>query len=250
MLIPPGVAYSVPSQGNDQIRWIQKWPGRAQANENKVPTTLAYPHGHDKPSSWGFKTESPAEQSREHREIREWFKTLLDPRNLEREKQNYIAKDTTIADVRHWFRDYLTMLYDHVKLKLSAEMPNFEWTAARVEFLFSVPTTWNPQTVETFREIVGQAGFTGPANSTHTVTISLTEPEAAAVHTSTAAPGIFKEGDVLVVCDAGGGTTDLSVLQVVDTMVDALSLKQLKQLDVVGGENIGSAAIDYEFEKL
>lgn len=61
---------------------------------------------------------------------------------------------------------------------------------------------------------------------------------------------MFNTDDVLVVCDAGGGTTDLSVLQVTDTMIDALSLKQLRQLDVVGGENIGSAAIDCEFEKL
>ena len=175
---------------------------------------------------------------------------MLDPRNIERQKVNYPADETTHEDVRHWYRDYLAALYDHIKLKLSAELPNFEWSAANVEFLFSVPTTWSPQIVELFRELTGQAGFSGPANANHTVTISLTEPEAAAVHTSTAAPDIFKEDDVLVVCDAGGGTTDLSVLQVTHTMIAALSLKQLRQLDVVGGENIGSAAIDFEFEKL
>lgn len=120
----------------------------------------------------------------------------------------------------------------------------------KIEFLFSVPTTWGPTVVEHFKLLVGQAGFGGPAYANHSVTVSLTEPEAAAVYTSTAAPGIFKEGDVLVVCDAGGGTTDLSAMRVTDTAVGALSLKQLRQLDVVAGENIGSAAIDYDFELL
>ena len=31
-----GVAYVNQSIGSDTIRWIQKWPGRQQSNENKV----------------------------------------------------------------------------------------------------------------------------------------------------------------------------------------------------------------------
>ena len=63
-------------------------------------------------------------------------------------------------------------------------------------------------------------------------------------------PCCFNENDILVVCDAGGGTTDLSALKVTETAVSALSLKQLREVDVVSGENVGSAAIDYEFELL
>lgn len=33
-----GVAYANLSVGSDTIRWIQRWPGRMQANENKVIT--------------------------------------------------------------------------------------------------------------------------------------------------------------------------------------------------------------------
>ena len=73
----------------------------------------------------------------------------------------------------------------------------------------------------------------------------MTEAEAAAVHTSLEASGIFQEKDILLVCDAGGGTTDLSVLEVSNTSTSTLSLKQL---DVVFGATIGSAAIDYDFE--
>ena len=82
--------------------------------------------------------------------------------------------------------------------------------------------------MESFRLIVAQAGFGGGGRN-HTLSIGLTEAEAAAVHTSTEASGIFKvrlstalgihvhlssvslisskENDVLLVVDAGGGTT-------------------------------------------
>jgi hypothetical protein len=92
---------------------------------------------------------------------------------------------------------------------------------------------------------VKDAGF--GSHPGHSLTIGLTEAEAAAVHVSTEAPGIFRENDVLLVCDAGGGTTDLSVLRVTNTVNQAINLQQL---DVVFGETIGSAAIDYEFEQL
>lgn len=109
-----------------------------------------------------------------------------------------------------------------------------------------MPTTWAPvPTVERFKRIVRDAGF-GSQNH-HSVNIGLTEAEAAAVHVSIEAPGIFHENDILLVCDAGGGTTDLSVLRVTGTVNQAINLQQL---DVVFGETIGSAAIDYEFEQL
>lgn len=86
-----------------------------------------------------------------------------------------------------------------------------------------------------------------PTNIPPPVSIGLTEAEAAAVHVSTEAPGIFHDSDILLVCDAGGGTTDLSVLRITSNANQSI---MLQQLDVVFGETIGSAAIDYEFELL
>lgn len=248
----PGVAYNNLTYGWDNPpRWVQKWPGRSQSIENKVPTILVYPHGHDVPSSWGFEAESQAQHDPNYGTTREWFKTLISPDALRKENERQGPDDkVTHEDVRRWFRDYLRRLYDHIQARLQSELPNMSWATSKVEFLFSVPTTWNPGTVETFRSLINQAGFGGPAYANHVVTVSLTEPEAAAVYTSTTASGIFRENDVLVVCDAGGGTTDLSAMRVTETAVGALSLKQLRQLDVVAGENVGSAAIDYDFELL
>lgn len=137
-------------------------------------------------------------------------------------------------------------MYDYLTFKLASEISGATWDTAIIEFIFSVPTTWPAYpTVERFKHVIRAAGF-GSVPS-HSVSIGLTEAEAAAVHVSTEAPGIFREGDILLVCDAGGGTTDLSVLRVISTINQAITLQQL---DVVFGETIGSAAIDYEFQKL
>ena len=225
---------------------MQKWPGRAQACENKVPTILVYPHGSSKASSWGFLAESKTEQNPDYGVPREWFKTLLDSDFFEKERSRIPqAVPNSYSEVEDWCRDYLGFLYEHIKLKLSSELANVSWEDAEIEFIFSVPTTWKPHpTVENFRSLIGQAGFRGPLNSKHSITIGLTEAEAAAVHTSTESVGLFSERDLLLICDAGGGTTDLSTLRVTDTAIGALSLQQV---DIVEGTNVGSAAIDNDF---
>jgi molecular chaperone DnaK (HSP70) len=74
--------------------------------------------------------------------------------------------------------------------------------------------------------------------------MSLTEPEAAAVHTSVDAPRMFEENEIMMICDAGGGTTDLSVMRITGVCSGVVSLQQL---DTVFGRSIGSTAIDTDF---
>lgn len=228
---------------------MQKWPGRFQANENKVPTVMVYPTTipDSAPSSWGFLSETASEMNAEDKVFREWFKTLLSPPHLlKKQQQEPEDAPSSMAEVEKWYRDYLNKMYEYLAFKLGGELSGVGWEDARIEFLFSVPTTWEPvPTVERFKVLVKQAGFGN--HSGHAVTIGLTEAEAAAVHVSTEAPGIFRENDILLVCDAGGGTTDLSVLRVTGTHNQAINLQQL---DVVFGETIGSSAIDYDFETL
>ncbi|OAL45853.1 hypothetical protein IQ07DRAFT_575622 [Pyrenochaeta sp. DS3sAY3a] len=242
-----GVAYVNLSIGSETVRWVQKWPGRFQANENKVPTVVVYPFDSPEPSSWGFLSETAAETTAEDKDYKEWFKTCLDPEEL-RQKQYKDPEGApeSLQEVEKWYGDYLRKMYEYLSIRLGGELSNTSWEDAKLEFIFSVPTTWAPvPTVENFKRIVKKAGF--GSRPSHKVTIGLTEAEAAAVHVSTEAPGIFRENDILLVCDAGGGTTDLSVLKVTGTVNQAIDLQQL---DVVFGETIGSAAIDYEFERL
>ncbi|KAH7071272.1 hypothetical protein BKA63DRAFT_70009 [Paraphoma chrysanthemicola] len=241
-----GVAYANLSIGAETVRWVQKWPGRFQANENKVPTVVVYPIGAQEPSSWGFLSETVAETTSDDKEYKEWFKTCLDPDKLwQKQRDDPEGAPNNLQEVEKWYLDYLKKMYEYLAFKLGGELSGVSWENARIEFIFSVPTTWATLTVEKFKKIVIAAGF--GSHPGHDLMIGLTEAEAAAVHVSTEAPGIFRENDILLVCDAGGGTTDLSVLRVTNTVNQAINLQQL---DVVFGETIGSAAIDYEFEQL
>lgn len=221
-----------------------------------------YPHGSSVPSSWGFLAETAQEASGAGHESREWFKIMLDEDLLEqmRKQRRDPSEVPRIQEVEKWFvplvvanlklttdhfryTDYFQYLCRTIEARLKGELAS-SWEDAKIEYIFSVPTTWRPSpTVERFRQIIAAAGFGSYPN--HRATIGLTEAEAAAVHTARSMPGIFKENEVLFVCDVGGGTTDLSVFRVKNTVGGSLSLEQL---DVVFGATIGAAQLDTLFE--
>ncbi|KAF2024035.1 hypothetical protein EK21DRAFT_12821, partial [Setomelanomma holmii] len=241
-----GVAYCNVATGSDTVRHIQKWPGRTQANENKVPTLLVYPQGSSTPTSWGFLAETAQEVSGAGHESREWFKIMLDENILEQFRKNASDPSTVpqIYEVEKYYADYFQFLYRTTEARLKGELAS-RWEDAKIEFIFSVPTTWKPiPTVERFRKIISLAGFGSYAS--HTATIGLTEAEAAAVHTARSMPGIFQENELLFVCDVGGGTTDLSVFRVKNTFGGSLNLEQI---DVVFGATIGAARLDSLYEE-
>ncbi len=151
-----------------------------------------YPgNNHQTPCSWGFLSETAAEQNAEDKDYIEWFKTFLDPIRLHKKQvEDSTDAPKSIDDVEKWYEDYLRLLYRHIEFKLSPELSGIAWQDARIEFLFSVPTTWKPEIVENLRSIAQRAGF-GCGNK-HLMSIGLTEAEAAAVHTSIEASGIFQ----------------------------------------------------------
>lgn len=97
-------------------------------------------------------------------------------------------------EVEKHYEDFLRLLYRHVEFKLGPEIQGATWQTAKIEFVFGVPTTWKPPVVETFRSSIDRAGFGSWPG--HTVSMGLTEAEAAAVHTSIEASGIFKVENV------------------------------------------------------
>lgn len=91
--------------------------------------------------------------------------------------------------------------------------------------------------------IVTDAGF-GSDGAEHRTRIGLTEAEAAAV---CASQQQFEKDDIILVCDAGGGTTDVNVLKMMSSKGQAT---RLQQLSYVEGRSIGSALIDIDFHEI
>ena len=85
------------------------------------------------------------------------------------------------------YRHFLTQLYNAVQGEIKGELEKNglpQWTEAHIEFIFSVPATWNRidetlgRITSKLEKVVNLAGF-GKIDG-HSVNFGLTEPEAAA----------------------------------------------------------------------
>ena len=183
---------------------------------------------------WGFLCDPDSEDPG----LVECFKLHLDP-----SFQGDSRPDRpSTQGARKWYLDYLRCMHDYIAGVFSDDIPG--WKTQKVEFVFSVPTTWkNPKMVAEIEELLGRAGF-GRDGTDHRAKISLTEAEAAAVQASKQR---YEQSDVVLVCDAGGGTTDVNVLKILSARTEPISLRQLSWVD---GLPIGSNHVDVAFHKL
>ena len=213
---------------------LQHWPGKMISElANKVPTAIQYDETSKKVKNWGFLCNTEHENA----EILDCFKLYLDP-----DYRDQTPNPPKLEEARRWYRDYLRCLHDHIDETFSNTYTR--WKSLRTEFVFSVPTTWkNPNVIADTIAIIREAGF-GSDGPDHRADIGLTEAEAAAVYAS---KHQFDKDDVILVCDAGGGTTDVNVLKMNSHRGEST---QLKQLTWVEGQSIGSALIDVSFHHM
>lgn len=182
-----GVAYSVVQSGEIQEpRTVTSWPGKLDEVVYKVPTKVAYQAGREGPTSWGFEAR-PKKQKKQV--VEKYFKLFLDPSLFSGDQEGQEDEDDDDADlqeefqndVKKWFTDFLSLLRDWINKQIGKDY-NMDLLKAKVEYIFSVPTTWKPAVVEEYRKIIINAGYNKEVG--HTAKIGLTEAEAAAVYTS------------------------------------------------------------------
>jgi hypothetical protein len=179
-------------------------------------------------------------------EIQEMFKIYLDQEAIDEAKRKGLRDIPSVEDTKQLVTDYLRAVYAHIKRSIEANTGS--WKDIKVEFIFSIPTTWQSlRTTTDFEKAIRAAGFGEENSYKHTARLELTEAEAAAVYVAGNPQVMFAPGDILLVCDAGGGTTDLGLIEVVDSDPH---LPSLKQVNAVKGVGIGSTMIDRAFQQL
>ena len=172
IFLSPGVAYSVGPRW-DRPETLTHWPGRTISQiDYKAPTLVGYDHGNSAiPRACGFEVDVEDETL----DVREFFKLDLDPRFGHDLPDRY-----PMNEVYKWFQDYMTFVYRSIISALSKEQPR--WKGCKIDFMFSVPTTWkDPAMIVRIEQLLRQAGF-GRDGEYHNVEITLTEAEAAAVY--------------------------------------------------------------------
>ncbi|TWU71809.1 hypothetical protein ED733_000949 [Metarhizium rileyi] len=244
-----GVGWKTP---RTPIQVINDWPGSGDRAERKVPTTIVY-NADGTLSSWGFMCADDDDDDQaplSGKTRREFFKIFIDSGNLAA-AQSLPRAPKTIEEAERFATDYLRQVYSHIKESIEMQIGRRQvaggWEDMVVVFLFSVPTTWTRmETINTFKGIIRSAGF-GVEGPGHSAQVDLTEAEAAAVATLKTSAINYKADSLFLAVDAGGGTTDLSLMRVKSTDP---RFPQMAQVSAVKGVGIGSTLIDRAFIRL
>jgi hypothetical protein len=155
-------------------------------------------------SSWGYLT-NLEDHSNPRTSFHEWFKIYLDRNEYNKAREiDPAAVPKSHQDVRKFYRDFLRKLCSYIEEQLE-DLVN-TWRTARIEFSFSVPTTWTAVGVtKDFEKLVREAGFgEGPA---HSVSVGLTEAEAAAVYTFKTQAACYNVSRIAIYCHFPADTT-------------------------------------------
>ena len=167
---------------------INNWPGWKGKIANKVPTMLSAGIGGG--NRWGYQTLKL--RTGGGNQVVERFKLLLDKRQLAELNTPFDEVAALSKDkVETWFKDYLHKLYEWITQELGSILQK-KLEDMKVDFLFSVPTTWDQETKDDYLNIIKVSGFGSASNQIHTPRISLNEAEAAAIFIALCHP---KEAD-------------------------------------------------------
>lgn len=220
-----GVAFSTTDLPDLGV--IRTWPGIDGEIRNKVTTAVQYRAGNRDFKAWGFECLPPGKVQSEMG-VKDLFKLYLDENYLkETFKSHQNLAVGTHQDVLNWYTDFLYAVYTYAGARIREILGLPDWKDHTVDFHFSYPTTWGDEVVAEFRKVVEAAGF-GSGGKYHNVEVKLTEAEAAAIYTADSVrqedPNTalsdtvlssdqtredlkLQVGDVILVCDSGGGTT-------------------------------------------
>ncbi|CAI7642652.1 unnamed protein product [Penicillium manginii] len=250
-----GVSYVDSSKNHiDDIVVIRTWPGptREQDEVWKTPSRIAYRS--ENPSlgeaaAWGYQVESKMKSY-------SWMKLLLDPQrlnSLNSEGWGAIKGDGMIKvpSFKHnaceMCADYLREIYQYTISYLEKRFLPEVLEATSLEFWFTIPAIWSDKAKEDTRQAAIHAGFKGRPKDD---IIIITEPEAAAIATLTTlsdeeSRNYVKAGDIILICDCGGGTVDIVTYLVNQTT----PVFKFEELLVGTGGKCGSTFIDRNFHE-
>ncbi|KAI8888808.1 hypothetical protein K501DRAFT_320722 [Backusella circina FSU 941] len=232
-----GASYTFTKSDNAtlEIRTITKWPKGQPGGYPKVPTVIAYKDGTDfKEYVWG---ERIAKITKGYTIIK-LFKLHLDSESKDIPP---LPKGLTIVKV---ISDYLRGMHENICKAIKDTIGNI-FDPSTLRYALTVPAMWTPQAKTAMREAAILAGIVD-ANDHPDRLMLIGEPEAAALYAEKTSGGRdIEPGKTALICDAGGGTVDLTVFEkhlCGDTMV-------LREITRGCGESSGSSMLDLRMKK-
>ncbi|KAI1414508.1 actin-like ATPase domain-containing protein [Hypoxylon sp. FL1857] len=226
----------------DQVNLITRWPGTGR-EEGKVPTELFFENDE---VTWGYDVPADSDPVR-------WFKLLLlkdEDLAPEFRASEYILRgrkmlrenEKTAVDL---VADYLRGFWEHVLSEITKARGQSLIDALRFHVVITLPAIWKGYARQSMQEAATKAGILDERDAGDTTLSFAPEPEAAALCTLCEPGRRINDGDVYLICDAGGGTVDLISYEVEG--VDPLTIREAAE--GIGGL-CGGIFIDEAFERI
>ncbi|TQV94208.1 Hsp70 family chaperone [Cordyceps javanica] len=226
---------------------LTSWGEGGDNTDGQVPTVLRYDNGEmSGPYVWGYRAQRFAERGER---IHEWFKLgLCDDFEQRRARESQLIKQfgsktakqpVKGRDCEKLVRDYLVGIKQAVDEKLGAIQSA---VAMERQYVISVPALWDYSEKEKTRACAERADMGEGSEIT-----LIPESEAAGIWAIKTMPSI-EEGDTFVICDAGGGTVDLTSFRVKSLSKDRRQC-ELVEAGAGSGGLCGSIFLNRIFEK-
>ncbi|PWY75036.1 actin-like ATPase domain-containing protein [Aspergillus heteromorphus CBS 117.55] len=215
----------------DKPEVITSWPGQGNRTSPKVPSRVSYSDGK---FLWGYQTTIFGENIR-------GLKILLDESQDPRVVSALSTMDLLTKNRKTAIEvtgSYLKQLVEHSSKILHRRFGQIVNQMDR-SYVLTVPAVWSDKAKHATMTAAVTAGI-----AANEITL-VSEPEAAALYCLKAIqPNSIRNGDVVVVCDAGGGTVDL-----ISYCVKTVSPLRLEEVAEGSGGICGSMVLDVCFSE-
>ncbi|KAI7818930.1 hypothetical protein BC939DRAFT_400922 [Gamsiella multidivaricata] len=225
-----------------EIQEIITWPKQAYQYP-KVPTISLYKLDSPDFLDWGYPARAVmmTPNAKKHLLLSK-FKLQLD------DQQENIEPLPLGIKPLDAISDYLCKFHAHV---VKEAMKNFGSTydQSHIQYCLTVPAMWSDRAKHVMRLAAVRAGMIREDDPAHRLII-VSEPEAAAMYCQSKGDQFnLQKHDRFLICDAGGGTVDLIVFEVVDVNPET-GIRSLREVTRGHGASCGSAFLDANMEKL
>ncbi len=257
-----GYAYAFIGEKKDEKKPEPKphfgWPDQPHPYEKTATYLLFSPER--ELEAWGYSARLKLAQLRKDKKAKEYhflsnFKMALHEKKTEtwdgrpiivKGSQRIITVDTQEFPVIDLVADYLRCIKEYALRDLKRQTVGILMDD-EILWCLTVPAIWTNADKQMMREAAEKAGLISSDRNDAERLLLVLEPEAAAVHCQAGISSEMGPGTCFMVIDAGGGTVDITVHKVVESM----GSKELVLDEVTEGtgDTYGSIYVDREFQK-
>ncbi|KAF2026845.1 hypothetical protein EK21DRAFT_92091 [Setomelanomma holmii] len=206
-----GVSWTISGKHDTGIHTVENWPNGQHV---KVPTEISY--GSDGTIQWGYDVSPDVEKLK-------WFKLLLAEESLSQAVRDSPQLESTRKLLQKLKKgvvevtaDYLRCIWNYAMTEIKHQNPR-SVDGMPFRIVIGVPANWPQAAQDKMRRAAAQAGLLDTrAGGLVTDLEFVAEPEAAAV--ASFYEGNIRHninvGDIVIICDAGGGTVDIVTYEV------------------------------------